>query len=132
MVTPRRKNHKMENLQLPHAKLLYFVSELWKQKAISDYEKSTIKEMIISDEPKIFEILERYEQNPQDDELKENIIELIRPKPDPTLFIGKKNQDGAPQDEISSPLGNQLFERKKRHGNTNELHGLSDALKPAN
>ena len=36
--------------------------------------------MIISDEPKIFEILERYEQNPQDDELKENIIELIRPK----------------------------------------------------
>jgi len=33
----------MENLQLPHAKLLYFVSELWKQKAISDIEKSTIK-----------------------------------------------------------------------------------------
>jgi len=36
----------MENLQLPHAKLLYFVSELWKQKAISDIEKSTIKGII--------------------------------------------------------------------------------------
>jgi len=40
----------------------------------------TLIEMIISDEPKIFEILEKYEQNPLEDELKENIIELLRPK----------------------------------------------------
>lgn len=120
-------------IQLPHAKLLYFVSELWKQKAISDSEKVTIKEMIISDEPRIFEILEKYELNSDENKLKENIIEIVRPKPDVGLgLIIKKNQEGgAPaQDEVSSPLGNQLFERKKRHGNTNELHGLSGVLKP--
>lgn len=33
----------MEKLQLPHAKLLYFVSELWKQQEITDSEKLTLK-----------------------------------------------------------------------------------------
>jgi len=36
--------------------------------------------MIISDEPKIFEILEKYEQNADEEELRENIITLLRPK----------------------------------------------------
>ena len=37
-------------------------------------------EMIISDEPRIFEILEKYEQNTDEHKLKENIIEIVRPK----------------------------------------------------
>lgn len=45
----------MDKLQLPHAKLLYFVSELWKTKEIDETEKKILKEKIISDEPSIFE-----------------------------------------------------------------------------
>jgi len=33
---------------------------------------------------------------------------------------------------VTSPLGNQLFERKKRHKNSCELHGLIGALMPTN
>ena len=33
----------MDQLQLPHAKLLYFVSELWKSQQINDSEKTIIK-----------------------------------------------------------------------------------------
>ncbi len=38
----------MDRLQLPHAKLLYFVSELWKQKELNDTEKLMIKGTIAS------------------------------------------------------------------------------------
>ncbi len=33
----------MDNLQLPHAKLLYFVAELWKRRDITDSEKTLLK-----------------------------------------------------------------------------------------
>jgi hypothetical protein len=33
----------MDHLQLPHAKLLYFISELWKKGEITDTEKATLK-----------------------------------------------------------------------------------------
>jgi hypothetical protein len=33
----------MDKLQLPHAKLLYFVSELHKQKEVTDEEKTRLK-----------------------------------------------------------------------------------------
>jgi hypothetical protein len=35
----------MDNLQLPHAKLLYFVAELWKRGDITDSEKTLLKGM---------------------------------------------------------------------------------------
>ena len=84
----------MDQLQLPHAKLLYFVSELWKAQQINDSEKTIIKgwinipfqiitsmllEMIINDESNIFEILETYELNADEAQFKENIISLVRP-----------------------------------------------------
>jgi hypothetical protein len=37
-------------------------------------------EMIISDEEKIFELLEKYEEHSDEASLKENIIDIIRPK----------------------------------------------------
>jgi len=37
----------MNNLQLPHAKLLYYVAELWKRKEISDTEKTLLKGILI-------------------------------------------------------------------------------------
>ena len=41
------KDYKMENLQLPKAKLLYLVSELWKSRDISDAEKIMAKRKLI-------------------------------------------------------------------------------------
>jgi hypothetical protein len=81
----------MNNLQLPHAKLLYFVAELWKQKIVTDAEKTLLKgnhrslvfnlqEMVISDEPKIFELLEEYEEDQNEDSLREGVLLLARPK----------------------------------------------------
>lgn len=33
----------MDYLQLPHAKLLYFIAELWKGGAVTDSEKTLLK-----------------------------------------------------------------------------------------
>lgn len=121
----------MDNLQLPHAKLLYIVSELWKQKEITDSEKTIIKEMIINDETAIFNILEAYEENADETQLREDIIELVRPKQKtPIKLEGKSNFEPPEQDDISSPLGNSLFERKKRQNNKSDLTGLAEALRP--
>ena len=45
----------MNQLQLPHAKLLYFVSELWKTKEINENEKKILKEKVMTDELSVFE-----------------------------------------------------------------------------
>jgi len=120
----------MDQLQLPHAKLLYFVSELWKAQQISDSEKTIIKEMIINDEPVIFEILEQYETSSDEAVLKDNIISLVRPT-ERILNPDGSTVKGTEQDDLSSPLGNRLLERKKRHKKeSRELEGLANALKP--
>ena len=157
----------MEKLQLPHAKLLYFVSELWKQQEITDSEKLTLKERIISDEPKIFELLDTYESDGNLIQLKNQVIGLVRAKVEPKLpaqnpMQGQNNgkqvnhndeadQDAdddeeddnanngltipnfssAPQDnkdEVSSPLGNALFNKKKTKAGG--IGVLKDFMKP--
>jgi len=124
----------MNNLQLPHAKLLYLVAELWKSQEISDSEKTLLKEMIIGDEPKLFEILEEYEENSNEEQLKEKILNIVRPKEETNMVIvvGTRNHEPPEQDEASSPLGTQLFDKKKKHHGVNELQGLANALKPTN
>lgn len=121
----------MDSLQLPHAKLFYFVSELWKRQEITDTEKTIIKEMIINDEPAIFNILEEYEESSDERQLRDSIIELVRPQEKKvTIDLKQKNFEPPEQDDVSSPLGNSLFERKKRHNNKSELTGLAEALRP--
>lgn len=80
----------MNNLELPHSKLLYYIAELWKQKEITDDEKATLKgniqllsnskELIIGDELKIFNFLEEYESDQDEEKLKDQIIKLVRPE----------------------------------------------------
>jgi hypothetical protein len=109
----------MEGLQLPHAKLLYIVAELFKEGKINESEKATIKGKIVSDEPKLFEILEVYEANNDENVLKDGLLAIVKPKEEtnaPIVVIGSGTRNPQPQDEISSPLGNQLFQKKKQHG----------------
>lgn len=120
----------MENLQLPTEKLLFLVAEMWKKEEITDSEKSTLKEMIINEETALFKLLEGQEVKVDEKLLKACMIELVRPKEKKLgIEIVKKSFEPPEQDDVSSPLGNSLFERKKRHSNKSELLGLAEALK---
>jgi len=75
-----------------------------------------------------------FEKNPDETQLRESLVELVRPKEDKKLGLEiskKSNFEPPEQDDVSSPLGNMLFERKKRHSNKTELAGLAEALKSA-
>mmetsp|Transcript_7056 Transcript_7056/g.7969 ORF Transcript_7056/g.7969 Transcript_7056/m.7969 type:complete len:124 (-) Transcript_7056:164-535(-) len=123
----------MDSLQSPSERLLYLVSDLSKKQEINDDEKSSLKEMIINDEPQIFSLLDLYGQKADDTQLRESIVELVRPKEKKLdIEIQKKSFEPPEQDDVSSPLGNSLFERKKRHSKMNELQGLAEALKSTN
>ena len=66
----------MEKLQLPHAKLLYFITELFKLNAISEDEKIKLKEKVISSDAKIFDLLEDWEVEQDESKLKEGMLRL--------------------------------------------------------
>lgn len=84
----------MDNLQLANAKVLYVVSELWKEKIINDTEKITIKSilyevnssltfckgMIVSNDVKIQPILEMGEQEVDEFSLRSSLLKLVKPQ----------------------------------------------------
>jgi len=122
----------MESLQLSNAKLLYVVSELKQQGTITDEERATIKEKIVNEDPRVVDLLNQYEKSGNESVLRDGILDILRPKVENIeglgLVVGKS--DGPAQDEATSPLGNQLFERKKKHQTGNELQGLIKTIKP--
>ena len=69
----------MDQLQLPHAKLLYYITELFKQKLISEDEKIKLKEMVISSDSVIFHLLEEWDQHSNMEKLKDGILNLVNP-----------------------------------------------------
>ncbi|EGR27142.1 hypothetical protein IMG5_201670 [Ichthyophthirius multifiliis] len=69
----------MDKLQLPHAKLFYYSAELYKNGTISENEKLKLKEMVINDEPEIFEILESYQSNGNESYFTNGLLCLLRP-----------------------------------------------------
>ena len=68
----------METLQLPHAKLLYYITELYKQNEISEEDKTKLKELVIASDHKIFDILESWEENNDEKTLKTDLIALVK------------------------------------------------------
>ena len=64
----------MDNLQLPHAKLFFFIGEMFKKGLISDTEKCMLKgvnllitlEYVITEKLECFLHLEAYEQSDQE------------------------------------------------------------------
>jgi|JI6StandDraft_1071083.scaffolds.fasta_scaffold05761_5 hypothetical protein len=77
----------MNRLQLPHAKLFYIISEMYKKTLISDDEKRILKckqlanaEKAISDDLQIFQVLDKYERTKSEEELEQNLINLVKGK----------------------------------------------------
>lgn len=67
----------MNTLQLPHAKLLYYITELFKQDSVTEDQKIKLKEKVISSDEKIFTILEDWEDKGDDNKLRASILELV-------------------------------------------------------
>mmetsp|Transcript_597 Transcript_597/g.537 ORF Transcript_597/g.537 Transcript_597/m.537 type:complete len:124 (-) Transcript_597:180-551(-) len=114
----------MDQLQLPHAKLLYFVAELYKSGDITDTEKTLLKEMIVGDDQKIFEFLEEYEDNGNETNFKQKVLGLVKPKDqDPmVVVVGNRKHDPPEQDDVSSPYGTQLLDKKRKQHHGKETH----------
>jgi hypothetical protein len=67
----------MNTLQLPHAKLLYYITELFKQDSVTEDQKIKLKEKVISSDEKIFTILEEWEEKGDEGKLRSSILELV-------------------------------------------------------
>ncbi|MFT5104248.1 MAG: hypothetical protein ACI86C_001912 [Candidatus Latescibacterota bacterium] len=67
----------MNTLQLPHAKLLYYITELFKQDSVTEDQKIKLKEKVISSDEKIFAILEEWEEKGDEGKLRSSILELV-------------------------------------------------------
>jgi hypothetical protein len=68
---------RMNTLQLPHAKLLYYITELFKQDSVTEDQKIKLKEKVISSDEKIFTILEEWEEKGDEGKLRSSILELV-------------------------------------------------------
>ena len=61
----------LDKLHLVHARLLYIISEMYRDGRIDDNQKLSLKECVFQDDPQLFEI---YEENNEIEDL-ENLIE---------------------------------------------------------
>lgn len=103
----------MEHFVLPHAKLLFAIHDLSQKKLISFSERSKLKrnchtELVISNDPVIFNIASAYEAQKDAETLYTALMMLVRPKP--CINIPPK---AASTDETTSPLDTFLQSRKK-------------------
>lgn len=108
----------MENFDNPHAKLFYAVYRLHAQHIINDTEKLKLKGLIAVGDQSIVSILNRYMEDLNADHLFQDLVKIVRPvrqKPEAIIPIRSTNED------ISSPLGTFLHEKKKRQMAEHEL-----------
>ncbi|CAK93050.1 unnamed protein product (macronuclear) [Paramecium tetraurelia] len=69
----------MEQLQRQPAKQLYFTTELFKNKFITEKEKIQLKEFIIAQDDFLTSYFDQYERNDiTEQELREKLIKLVR------------------------------------------------------
>eukprot|EP01017_Pseudomicrothorax_dubius_P020257 TRINITY_DN22159_c0_g2_i1.p1 TRINITY_DN22159_c0_g2~~TRINITY_DN22159_c0_g2_i1.p1 ORF type:complete len:133 (-),score=23.73 TRINITY_DN22159_c0_g2_i1:157-555(-) len=106
----------LEKLHLPHSKLLYYLSHLYKSQEISAAEKTILKEMTIGNEPRLFVILENYEESGCEDDMRAAILALVRQYDErsPQARFDMEITFEDISNELTSPLGTTLFEKKKR------------------
>ena len=70
------KTKDMHKLKLPHAKLLFIVTEMWRQEVINETEKGKLKDMVITSDIRLFEIMEKYEEDDDEEKLVEKLCDL--------------------------------------------------------
>ena len=103
----------LEQFELPHAKLLFVIYDLSQKKLITFSERSKLKrkpypELVISNDPVLFNIISTFETSKDVDTLYTALVKLVRPKP--CINIPPK---AASADETTSPLDTFLQSRKK-------------------
>lgn len=108
----------MEKFDNPYAKLFYAVYKLHSLGTLSNEEKVKLKGMIALSDPSIVKILNSYLDDQNSDSLMHEIVILVRPtRHKPEAIITTKSAN----DDISSPLGTFLHEKKKRQLAEHEL-----------
>jgi hypothetical protein len=108
----------MDKFNNPYAKLFYAVYKLHRQGSISNEDKFKLKEMIIADDQSVIDLINSYLKDLDAESLMEGMIKIVRPirhKPEPVLVSKTMN------DDISSPLGTFLHEKKKRQNAEHDL-----------
>ena len=68
----------MDRLRLPAAKLLFYASELFKNKEITEAEKIKFKELIILKNEFIYNCLDEYYKDKNENQFKSEIIEFLK------------------------------------------------------
>ncbi|OMJ85045.1 hypothetical protein SteCoe_13698 [Stentor coeruleus] len=108
----------MEKFDNPYAKLFYAVYKLHSLGTLNNEEKVKLKGMIALSDSSIVKILNTYLEDQNDDSLMHEIVILVRPaRQKPEAIITTKSTN----DDISSPLGTFLHEKKKRQLAEHEL-----------
>lgn len=108
----------MEKFDDPYAKLFYAVYKLHSLGTLNNEEKVKLKGMIALSDPSIVKILNSYLEDQNADSLMHEIVILVRPtRHKPEAIITTKSVN----DDISSPLGTFLHEKKKRQLAEHEL-----------
>eukprot|EP00331_Platyophrya_macrostoma_P022203 CAMPEP_0176447030 /NCGR_PEP_ID=MMETSP0127-20121128/24739_1 /TAXON_ID=938130 /ORGANISM="Platyophrya macrostoma, Strain WH" /LENGTH=91 /DNA_ID=CAMNT_0017833299 /DNA_START=150 /DNA_END=425 /DNA_ORIENTATION=+ len=88
--------------------------------------------MIINEESAIFDVLKFSGEKPDEETLKKSVLEFLQSQEKLHLEVESRgNFDPPEQDELSSPLGNSLFQKKIGRTHQAELVGLAAALRPA-
>ena len=110
----------MEELERPQSKLLYAVWELETLGRITKPEKHKLKEMILTEQQVVMDLLDTYTQNGDPAQLYNGLVAIVKPPrhkpakvviPASTMLI----------EDSSSPLGTFLHEKKKRQKGEGEL-----------
>ena len=108
----------MENFTNPYAKLFYAVFKLHSQGQITDIDKLKLKGMIATGDQKIVSLLHHYLRDLNSEFLLQGIVKLVKPlRHKPEAIIAERTV----VDEMSSPLGTFLHEKKKRQTAEHEL-----------
>ncbi|CAG9328124.1 unnamed protein product [Blepharisma stoltei] len=120
----------MEHLSLPEAQLLYAIYKLEHDGRLKLDDKKKLKQMVISQDEKIFSLLDQYKEDQNEASLLQDMLKIVKPirhKPE-TVAIPPRVQTT----EDSSPLGKFLCEQKKRqsaeHGLTLSLYKMADEV----
>jgi len=105
----------------------------YKQNEINDSQKSQLKKTILLEDPRLLELLAKYEKDSDRQAFRDNVISLIQDQATLPAFgvsVSKTTEESPAYDESASPLDNKLFQKKKHQGSGNEHNGLAQALKP--
>lgn len=108
----------MEKFDNVYAKLFYAVFKLYSQGSIGERDKLKLKSMIATSDSSITSLLNQYLHHLNTEILMQGLVKIVKPmrhKPEAIIPIRSD------VDEMSSPIGSFLLDKKKRQNAEHEL-----------